>query len=102
VRPPRNYDALRQAEQQAREARDAASQSDASAQLDSAQKEPSRPTNHPAPPARYTDGGDPVLLAKTEPVKTELDAAEIARAAKERADEAAARAKEQERGKDGR
>jgi hypothetical protein len=95
VRPPGNYDALRQAEQQAREVREAAPQPEAATQLDSAQKEPTRPTNLPEGQARYNDIGAPVL-----PQTTKFDAVEIARAAKERAD-AAAQAKEQEKGKDG-
>ena len=94
MRPPGNYDALRQAEQQAREAREAASEPDASAQLDSARDEPTRPPGHAATRARYTDRGEPVL-----PVETRFDAAEIARAAKERAD--AAKVNEQDKGKDG-
>ena len=85
MRPPGKYDALRQAEQQAQEARDAAPQPEAAAQLDSAQEEPTRPTRHPATSARYTDGGEPVLPADW--------ARQIAEAAKARADAAAAQAK---------
>jgi hypothetical protein len=87
VRPPTNYDALRQAEQQAQEARDTPSQPN-EVQLDSAQPEPTRPTTRPRVSARYDDGGNPDAQAV---------AAEIARAAKERED-AAARAKEQDKG----
>lgn len=87
MRPP-NYDALRQAQEQALEAREAISKPEASAQLDSAQEEPTRPTRHPATSARYDDGGN---------LDGQAAAAEIARAAKERED-AAARAKEQDKG----
>jgi hypothetical protein len=95
VRPPRNYDALRQAEQQAREAGDAPSQPEASAQQDSAQPEPTRPRQHRGVSAHFTDGGEPVV-----PQTAKFDPAEIAREARARED-AAALSKEQDRGKSG-
>jgi hypothetical protein len=93
VRSPGNYDALRQAEQQAQEARDATPRSEATAQLDSAQEAPTRPTGHAATSAQYTDGGEPVV-----PVKAKDNwAKQIAEEAKERADAIA-----QSKGKDDR
>ncbi len=84
MRPPTNYDALRQAEQEAQEARDT--------------PKPTRPTNHPGTTAKFGDDGRPVLPMDTRMDRpAESNPAEIARAAKERED-AAARAKEQDKG----
>jgi len=92
VRPPGKYDELRQSGQQAEEASAATPQSEAAAQLDSAQDEPTRPTRHPRASADYTVEGAPVVPQNL---------AEMARAAKERED-AAVQSKEQDKGKGGR
>lgn len=101
MRRPVNYDALRQAEQQASDVARAPSQSEAAAQLDSAQPEATRPANHPGRQARYNDGGAPedVKRGQVVPPPQELgtDPAETARAARVREDEIA-QAKEQNKG----
>jgi hypothetical protein len=61
MRPPGKYDALRQAEQQAQPARDDGSQAKATAEPYSSPEEPTRPTGHPASPARWTDKGEMLL-----------------------------------------
>lgn len=105
MRRPVNYDALRQAEQQARDGGGAPPQSEAAAPLDSAQPEPTRPLSHPGREARYNDGGAPEDVRHGQvasPSKeSETDwAKQIAEAGKEW-EAAASQALQQDKGKGG-